>query len=180
MLLALNFTATKLLLEELEELGVFLLRLWLAGFDESITGLSDRRRKITSLLLIETASVVITVGDADLATIDSSVSADTEVIGHERSAIRLQNAVTLEESTLRHARVDLLGLSDHDRLVLKEVEDSHLPYAMVLETALYDMLFEVALETQHLLVELNVGGLKLLLNISTRGRSTKVIWVLHL
>jgi len=54
LLLALNFTATKLLLEELEELGVFLLRLWLAGFDESITGLSDRRRKITSLLLHST------------------------------------------------------------------------------------------------------------------------------
>ena len=58
--------------------------------------------------------------------------------------------MALQESTLGDTRVSLLGLSDHDRLVLKVVEDGDLSDASVLETALNDMLLEVALESQDL------------------------------
>lgn len=131
-------------------------------------------------MLIETARVVITVAEADLAAIDAGVSTDAEVFGHERGAVSLQNAVTLEESALGHARVHLLGLSDHDGFVFEVVEDGDLPDAVVLEAALNDMLLEVALEAQYLLVELNEGGLKLLLDISAGSSGTEVIRVLNL
>lgn len=58
--------------------------------------------------------------------------------------------MALEESTLRDARVDLLGLGDHNGLIFKVVEDCDLPDAVVLEAALDNVLLEVALETQDL------------------------------
>lgn len=100
--------------------------------------------------LVVLASVIITVVDADLATIDAGVAADAEVVRNEGSAVGLQDDVALQESTLRDASVDLLGLGDHNRLVLKVVEDSDLSDASVLEAALNNVLLEVALESQNL------------------------------
>ena len=100
--------------------------------------------------LIVTARVVITVVDADLTAIDASVGSDAEVVGHERATVRLQDDVALEEGALGNARVDLLGLRDHNGLVLKVEEDGHFPDAVVLETALNNMLLEVALEAEDL------------------------------
>jgi len=88
--------------------------------------------------------------------------------------------VALEESTLGYARVDLLGLGDHDRLILHVVEDGHLSDAVVLETALNNVLLEEALETQDLLIKLDIGWLELHLNISARSRRAKVVGVLDL
>ena len=65
----------------------------------------------------------------------------------------LENDLAFQESALWNARVDLLGLSDHDRLVFQVVEDGHLPDAIVLETALDDMLLEVTIEAEDLLVK---------------------------
>jgi hypothetical protein len=59
--------------------------------------------------------------------------------------------VALQESALRDTSVDQLGLSDHDGLIFKVVEDGDLSNAFILEAALNDVLLEVALETQHLL-----------------------------
>jgi len=58
--------------------------------------------------------------------------------------------MALQERALRDACVDLLVLSDHDRLVLEVVEDGDLADAEILEAALDDVLLEVALETQDL------------------------------
>ena len=68
----------------------------------------------------------------------------------------LENDLAFQESALWNARVDLLGLSDHDRLVFQVVEDCHLPDAIVLEAALDDMLLEVTIEAEDLLVKLDV------------------------
>ena len=67
----------------------------------------------------------------------------------------LENDLAFQESALWNARVDLLRLSDHDRLVFQVVEDGHLPDAIVLETALDDMLLEVTIEAEDLLVKLD-------------------------
>ena len=96
------------------------------------------------------ASVVITVINADLTAIDASVSAEAEVVWHERIAIGLVDDVALEEGTLRGSRVGLLGLSDHDGLVLEVVIDGDLSDAEVLQATLDDVLFEVTVESQDL------------------------------
>ena len=100
--------------------------------------------------MIELASVVIGVVDADLAAKDAGIAADREVVWHEGATVGLQHDLTLEESALRRARVDLLGLGDHDRFVLQVVEDSHLPDLEVLQAALNNVLFEVTVESQDL------------------------------
>lgn len=100
--------------------------------------------------MVEFASVLVTVIDADLTTVDSSVAADREVIWHEWLAIGLQDDVSLEECALRCTTVDLLRLSDHDGLVLEVIEDGDFPDAIVLQAALDNMLFEVTEESQDL------------------------------
>ena len=100
--------------------------------------------------LVELASVVIAVVDADDAAEDGRVGPDREVVWHVGAAVGLQDNLTLEEGTLGHARVDLLGLGDHDRLVLEVVEDRDLPASGVFEAALNDVLLEVTVESQDL------------------------------
>ena len=79
-----------------------------------------------------------------------NIGIDGEVSGHEWAAVGLQNDVTLEEGSLRHSRVDLLWLTDHDGLVFEVVVDDDLSSSGVLETALNDVLFEVTGELQDL------------------------------
>ena len=71
-------------------------------------------KKSTQTYLVILASVFVSVVDADLAAIDTSVCANAEVVGHEGCAVSLQNDLALEEGTLGDTRVGLLGLSDHD------------------------------------------------------------------
>ena len=101
--------------------------------------------------VVEFASVVITVVDAHLTAKDASVAADREVVWHERAAVGLQHDLTLEEGALGRARVDLLGLSDHDRLVFQVVENGNFPDFGVFEAAFNDVLLEVTVESQDLL-----------------------------
>jgi len=123
------------------------------------------------LALIERTSVLITVKDANAAAIDLRVCANLEVVWHERASVSLQDDLTLEESTLGDTRVDLFGLSEHDGLVFQVVEDGDFSVSGVLETAFDNVLFEVTEESQDLLVELDISGLKLLLDV----RGTHVV-----
>jgi len=109
---------------------------------------SAGRREVA--YLVEAAGVVVAVVDSDLAAVDAGVASDAEVVWHERRAVLLQDHMALQERALRDACVDLLVLSDHDRLVLEVVEDGDLADAEILEAALDDVLLEVALETQDL------------------------------
>ena len=107
--------------------------------------------RVVESYLVVAASVVITVVDANLSTVNSGVSTNAEIVGDEGRAVGLKDDMALQEGTLGDTRVDLLGLSDHDRLVLQVVEDGDLSDTSVLETALDNVLLEVALETEYLL-----------------------------
>lgn len=100
--------------------------------------------------LIELASVVIGVVDADLAAKDAGIAADREVVWHEGATVGLQHDLALEEGALRCTRVHLLGLGDHDRFILEVVEDGHLSDLGVLQAALNNVLFEETVESQDL------------------------------
>ena len=93
---------------------------------------------------------MITVVDADLPSVNASVASDREIIWHISVTVVLENNLAFQESSLWDARVDLLGLSDHDRLVLKIVEDGDLSDAEVLKAAFHNVLFEEAVESKHL------------------------------
>ena len=110
---------------------------------------------------------MITVVDADLSSINASVTSDREVIWHISVTVLPENDLAFQESSLRDARVDLLGLSDHDRLVFQVVVDGHLPDAIILEAALDDVLLEVTIEAEDLLVELDEVGLIECLDVLT-------------
>ena len=100
-------------------------------------------------------SVLITVVDADLSSVNACVTSDREVIWHISVTVVLENDLAFQESSLRDARVDLLGLSDHNRLVFQIVENGHLPDAIVFEAALDDVLLEITIEAEDLLVKLD-------------------------
>ena len=124
--------------------------------------------------LVEGTSVLIAVIDADLSPVDARVAPDREVVWHVSATVVLKDDLTFEEGSLRNSRVDLLGLSDHDRLVFQVVKDGNLPDAMVLKAALNDMLLEVPVEAQHLLVKLDEGWLVQCLDVVP----SKVVWEL--
>lgn len=105
-------------------------------------------------VLEELTSVLISVINSNTSAIDANVETDTEILGHERllGSIWLEHHLSLQEGTLRSTRVDLLGLSDHNGFVFKEVEHSHLANAMVLQATLDNALFEITLESEYLFV----------------------------
>ena len=117
---------------------------------------------------------MITVVDADLPSVNASVASDREIIWHISVTVVLENNLAFQESSLWDARVDLLGLSDHDRLVFQVVVDGHLPDAIVLEAALDDMLLEVTIEAEDLLVKLDEVWLIECLDVLT----SEVVWEL--
>ena len=99
----------------------------------------------------ERASVLITISNADGAAVNANVKANTEVLGHEGShTVAPENHLTLEESTLRHARVFFLRLDNHNRFVLKEVVDHDLVDAHILKTALTNGLLKETVEAKDL------------------------------
>ena len=102
-----------------------------------------------------------------MSSVNASVASDREVIWHKSVTVLLENTLAFQESALWDARVDLLVLSDHDRLVFQVVEDSHLPDAIVFEAALDDVLLEVTIEAEDLLVELDIVGLIECLDVTT-------------
>jgi len=114
LLLGLNLATTELLLHEVSHLGVSLGRHGPLRHLEVVIGRFRRRRQLSSLALIEGTSVLITVVNADLSSVNSSVTSDREVIWHIGVTIVLENNLAFQESALWNARVDLLGLSDHN------------------------------------------------------------------
>lgn len=115
------------------------------------------------------SSVVITLVDSDASSGDTNVDSDREVFWKERQtrAVLLQNHLSLEEDSLRGSSVHLLGLIEHDGVVLEVVVDNKVSNSEVLKSALHDALLEVSVETQDLLVKLDESGLKLLSNVSS-------------
>lgn len=58
---------------------------------------------------------------------NSNVKTNTEILWHKWThTVSLKDHLTFKESTLRHARVDLFGLDDHDGFVFEEVVDEDL------------------------------------------------------
>ena len=102
--------------------------------------------------LEELASVLVAVVDPDGAAEEADVCADAEIIREhgQASAVLLEDHLSLEEDALRGAAVGLLGLADHDGVVLEVVEDDELPDFVVLKTALDNALLEVPIEPQDL------------------------------
>jgi len=119
-------------------------------------------------VLEELTRVLITVGNADSASVDADVQTHLEILRHERClrSVGLDYHLTLQECTLRSSRIDLTGLSNHDRLIFEEVVHDQIADAVVFEAALDDALFEVTEKAKDLLVELDESRLELFLNIS--------------
>lgn len=101
---------------------------------------------------VEVTGKLVAIVNPELAAVDADVKANAEVIGTEGSVgtVLLKGHLTLEEGALRSAAVDLLGLSDHDRVVFEEVEDHNEAETMVLETALDNAFFKVRIKSQDL------------------------------
>lgn len=110
------------------------------------------RVSILITYFVELPCVVVAVVDADLSPEDANVHSDSEVVRHEWAlgAVLLQNHLPLEEGALRGARVFDFGLSQHDGLVLKVVEDGYFSDSVILKSALNNTFLEVAVESQHL------------------------------
>jgi hypothetical protein len=65
-----------------------------------------------------------------------------------------EDHLSLEESTLRSATIDLLWLCDHDGPVLEEVVDIELSDSVVFEAGLNHTLFEVTVKAEDLEVRM--------------------------
>lgn len=101
----------------------------------------------------ELSRVIITVINAELTSIDADVTTNGEVLWHEGllGSVTLENHVSLKESALRNSTIGLLGLGDHDRLILKIVENGRFADSEVFEAALNNALFGVGVKSQDLL-----------------------------
>jgi len=85
----------------------------------------------------EFSCVLISVRNTNSTAMDTHIKTHTEVLGHEGAlAVTLQDHLAVEELSLGHARVNLLGLNHKDGLVLKEIVDEQRVDSKVLETAL--------------------------------------------
>lgn len=99
----------------------------------------------------EISSVGIAVINADLSAKNANVKTNAEVIRHEGAhSVTLEDHLTLEESSLRDARILLFGLGDHNWLILQEIVDVEKVNSEVFETALNYTFFEVAEEAEDL------------------------------
>ena len=96
------------------------------------------------------AGVIVAVVDSEGASANGNVCSDEEIVWHEGAAVSLQNNLALQEGALRNASVDLLGLSEHDGLVLQVVENGDETDASIFKTALDDALLKVGVEAEHL------------------------------
>ncbi len=82
---------------------------------------------------------------------DADVETDTEVLGKERAhSITFKYHLSLKEVTLWDTRVNLLGLDDHDWLILKVVVNEDRVNSEIFKTAFNDWFFEVAEEAENL------------------------------
>lgn len=159
-----NFTSAKFLLKVLEHESIAF------GSDRDLRLLEGVGRAslsggaFLSAFHEELSRVLITVVNAELTSIDADVATNGEVLRHEGllGSVTLENHVSLKESALRNSTIGLLGLGDHDRLILKIVENGRFADSEVFEAALNNALFGVGVKSQDLLVKLNESRLELL------------------
>mmetsp|Transcript_41687 Transcript_41687/g.124528 ORF Transcript_41687/g.124528 Transcript_41687/m.124528 type:complete len:288 (-) Transcript_41687:358-1221(-) len=110
------------------------LRGLLAG-PEGVQGHLLRALAVAARLLVEGAGEVVAVGEPVDAAVDVDAAPALQVLVGEEAASRLLRpgeAVALDQGTLEHAGVLLLGLGDHHRPVLQVVVDHALPHPEVL------------------------------------------------
>lgn len=109
-----------------------------------------------SKILEEFASVLITIGKADHASIDADVTSDLEVFRHEGvSRVGFVEAdMSSEEGSLRNSTVLLLGLNEHDGFVLQVVINGQFSDSVVLKSALNNVFFAETVESKNNFVEL--------------------------
>jgi len=162
-----NFASSEFLLHVLEHLGIFL------GGDRNFRHLKVVNGAILCWWLgraefvIKLAGVLVHVVYSELSAKDGDIASDSEILGHERHTVWLLEALLLEESSLRNTGIDLLGLDYHDGLVDQVVEDMNFADAVVLKAGLNNAFFCISEEFQDLLVEHNIGGLELLVDVLT-------------
>jgi len=172
-----NFTSAEFLLKVLEHECIAL------GSDGDLRFLERIGRAflsggaLLSAFHEELSRVIITIVNAELTSIDADVAAYGEILRHERllGSVTLENHMSLKESALRNSTVGLLGLGDHDRLILKIVENGGFADSEVFEAAFNNALFGVGVKSQDLLVKLNESRLELLSDFCT---ATQVVGVL--
>ena len=100
----------------------------------------------------EVPGVLVTVSNPNAPAEYLYVLADSEVSGKEGlvRAVVLEDHGALEEGTLGRATVHLLGLDDHDGVVLQVVQHYQLPNLKVLQSALNHTLLKETVKSQHL------------------------------
>ena len=94
----------------------------------------------------ELTSVLIAVVDSDSSAKDAYVQSDSEVSRKEGSVwtVLFEHLLSLQENTLGSATVGLLGLVDHEGVVLQVVEDNELSDSVVLKSGFDYALLEIA------------------------------------
>jgi len=136
LLLRSDLASSEFLLEILEHEGITLRRDRDLRLVKAITGAFLSSSARLSTFLKESSRVIIAIINAENAAVNGNISADREVGGHEGllRSVTLEDHVALKESSLRNTRVGLLGLSNHDRLIFKVVEDNGLANSEVFKS----------------------------------------------
>ncbi len=99
----------------------------------------------------ELSGVFVGIIDADCSSMDTNVKTNSKVLRHKGTqTISFENHLTVKESTLGNARVRLLGLNVHNRLVFQEVVNKDVVNSVVFKTAFYNAFFEVTVKAEDL------------------------------
>lgn len=116
---------------------------------------------------VKIARVFVAVGQAEVFAENSHILPNFQIKRQDAKAgaVFAEDLTALEELALGDTTVLLTRLANHYSMVFEEVEQDDLAHAEILQTALHHAFFEVALEAEDLLVELDKSGLKLFGNI---------------
>ena len=84
----------------------------------------------------ELSGVGIAIINSDRPSADANIESYSEIGGLEWAlgAVLPKDDLSIKEGSLRGSGVSNLGLSDHNRPILKEVEDDDLSYSHVLKS----------------------------------------------
>lgn len=96
----------------------------------------------------------VTVSDVEDLSIKGNIRLIVEILPMPDIAdVILRQPLSLDKFTLWHARVLSNWLDDSDAVILQIVVDHHWPHSIELLRRLVDSLFEVGVESKHLLTE---------------------------
>jgi len=130
-----------------------------AGLLEGVSGESLGGALSDALIGVEGTGEIITVNDAEEATVELNVLANYQVLpGVGLDGVNLGDEVPLEEDALRDTGVGNTGLQDVDGVVLEVVVHGALAEAVVLVGVLNDGLLEEDAEVEDLAIVLKPLG----------------------